>query len=279
MNNEFLKQTLKALEHTDMAIHFPEIREVIIEKDKREIHIALIASSGGFRLKDNILLQIMVFFTLLDAYVDLHSPHLEGKGFATKYKSLPIADDLNIMTKEIYRLLRILRNASIHSRTAITHNNTKIEAVSSDSRLELEIKGLDLIYTFVLLLLEGDHTIAAYKTALLRTYYDDIGQALISVQDTFGDRLTSVSAGPRLKRGVRYRLQNASFQMKESGRYITIKKEDIKGAEASWADYDYVFTISDVVFMIPNEILTEPSEILVADLSKWRYNPAYPPSN
>jgi hypothetical protein len=129
MNIEFIEQTLKILKSTDLSIRFPEIYEVTMESDKRHMSMVLEGASGGLRIKDNFVLQAMIFFGLIDAHIDIHNPELEGKNFMDKYKKLSVADDSSIMAREIYRLLRILRNAAIHSRTAISLDEKNIEAV------------------------------------------------------------------------------------------------------------------------------------------------------
>lgn len=270
MNNEFIEQTLKILKYTDLPIRFPEIIEVRMANDKRNMHMVLEGASGGLRLKDNFVLQAMIFFGLMDAYIDLHSPELEGERFLDKYKKLAASNDSSIMAKEIYRLLRILRNAAIHSRTAISLDEKNIEATTTDdSKLYLSITGLELIYTFVLLLIQEDNSSDEYKTSLLRTYYDGIGQAIIFLKDKAGNHLTDISTAPRLKREVRYRVQNPVFQVDSDSQSLLIKKYTLNVSEATHRDYEYVVLMNNFSYLIPNEVLDESGKIGLKDINKW----------
>lgn len=65
MNREFIEQTLRILEHTDLSIHFPEIYDVMMEDGKRRMHVVLEGGSGGLRIRDNFVLQAMIFFGLM----------------------------------------------------------------------------------------------------------------------------------------------------------------------------------------------------------------------
>ncbi len=272
MNNEFIEQTLKILKYTDLSIRFPEIRNVTMEGDKRNMHMFLEGASGGLRIKDNFILQVMIFFGLIDAYIDLRNPDMEGDNFLEKYKKLSAANDSSIMIKEIFRLLRILRNAAIHSRTAISVDNNKIEATTNDSKLHLRIVGLELIYTFVMLLIQESNSSEEYKTSLLRTYFADIRQAIILLQDKFGSHFADISTVPRLKRGVRYRVLNPVYQVDSDSQSLLIKKQVLNGSEVEYADYEYVLKIDNTSYLIPNEILDGSGKIGLEDIKKWTYN-------
>jgi len=272
MNNEFIEQTLKILKYTDISIRFPEIRNVTLEGDKRTMHMFLEGSSGGLRIKDNFILQVMIFFGLIDAHIDLHNPDMEGAGFLTKYKKLSAGNDYSIMIKEIFRLLRILRNSAIHSRTAISVDNNKIEAATDDSKLHLRIAGLELIYTFVMLLIKESNSSEEHKTSLLRTYFDDIRKAIILLQDPLGNNFADISKAPRLKRGVRYRVQNPVYKIDGVSQTLLIKKHVLKDSEAEYADYEYVLKIDNTSYLIPNEILDGSGKIGLEDIKEWTYN-------
>ena len=272
MNREFIEQTLRILEHIDLSIHFPEIYDVMMEDGKRRMYVVLEGGSGGLRIRDNFVLQSMIFFGLMDAHLDIRNPELEGNSFADKYKKLSDADDSGIMAREIYRLLRILRNAAIHSRTAISLDERNIEATTNDSKLNLRTSGLGLIYTFVLLLIQRNNYGDEYKTSLLRTYYDDIRQAIVLLEDKTGSHLADTSAGPRLKRIVRYRVQNAVFQEDGDNQILRIKKYTVKAPEAAARDYEYIVNMNNSCYLIPNEVLDETGRIKLEDIKKWTFN-------
>ncbi len=271
MNIEFIEQTLKILKYTDLSIHFPEICEVTMEGDKRHMSMVLDGASGGLRIKDNFVLQAMIFFGLIDAHIDIHNPELEGKNFTDKYKKLSVADDSSIMAREIYRLLRILRNAAIHSRTAISLDEKNIEATTDDSKLHLSVSGLELIYTFVLLLIQESNYSDEYKTCLLRTYYDDIRQAIVLLEDNSGIHFANISAGPHLRRVVRYRVKNPAFQVDNDTQSLIIKKYALKASEAAHRDYEYILDINNSSYLIPNEVLDVSGQIGLKDIKKWTW--------
>lgn len=271
MNNQFINQTLKVLKYTNLSIPFPEICDVTMQGDKRNMHFTLEGASGGIRIRDNFILQVMIFFGLIDAYVDIRYPELEGKSFLDKCRNLPIADDSGIMTRKIYRLLRILRNAAVHSRIAISVDEIDIHATARDSELHLRIVGLELIYAFVMLLLRESNMSDEYQTSLLRTYYDEILQAIILLRDKIDNDCQNISTSPRLKRGARYRVQNPVFQVDADTQSLRIKKYVINQHETKYADFDYIVNMNNLSFLIPNEILDESGKIALEELTKWTY--------
>jgi hypothetical protein len=146
------------------------------------------------------------------------------------------------------------------------------KATTDDSRLHLNASGLELIYTFVLLLIQESNYSDEYKTGLLRTYYDDIRQAIVLLEDKSGIHFASISAGPRLRRVVRYRVKNPVFQVDNDTQSLIIKKYALKASEVAHRDYEYILDINNSFYLIPNEVLDETGRIGLIDIEKWAFN-------
>jgi len=127
--NEFIEKTIKMLQRSDIIIHMPEHRKIEFNDEHKTVYIEVSEVVGQTQLQDNLIFHLMVFFSIIDAFIDINYPHLEGQSFAKKYCDLQATNDIEIMIKETYRILKILRNASIHSKNAISVRNNNIIVV------------------------------------------------------------------------------------------------------------------------------------------------------
>lgn len=275
MLNEFIQKTLDILKESDLPLRFSEIVDVELKNGKRTFHYISECSSGGTRIEDNLIFNIIIFFTLIDTFIDIKHPALEGESFAGKYRKILGSDDFTIMVREIYRILKILRNASIHSKNAIQLKDKKIiidyKFKSTHFKLEITKLCLELIYTFVFILIEENKYCEMYRTNLLRTFYDDIRGNISFINDDLGSiNLEQISLSPRIKRGVRYRVRNPVFEVDKSNINIAIHQQKVKVSEEKERDYEYLIKIDENNYLIPNEILDNDGKIKLSELDKWK---------
>ncbi|MGG3801234.1 hypothetical protein [Metabacillus fastidiosus] len=276
MIDKFIKQTIGLLKKSDIIIRPTVIRPVELNHEDNTQTVYMSGSDfyGGARLEDNFILQIMIMFSVMDALVDRKYPALGGESFHKKYKEMPDDTDEQIMFKEIYRLLKVLRNASIHSM-----NSVSLEAdhsiVASYSYRETEFSlnisknGMELIYTFIFNLINppiGKLT-NNHISGIQRTLFDHINRSVVTFSDEFGSALRDISDGLRLKRIVRYYVQNPMFVISNESIKITSEYKLHSDLEEHYG-IDYQIEVNDKIAVLPSEVLID-NKIKLNNLEIW----------
>lgn len=271
MITHFINSTINLLKRSDIRIHFPEYREVLLEEEGKTHTVHLFASDSFHQTKmeENLIFTALTFFTLLDSYIDVKDPSLEGGTLKIRYERLPLSNDNEIILKEIYRVLKIFRNSVVHSKSAITfqNNQIKIDYTFRGTNFKLEINkyGLELIYSVILMMLSTNPTL--HDEGILRSYYDDIRQNLKNISDEFGiDNLILISNAIRLKRNVRYKIKNPNYLVDKDKGIVQIKRYDFEMGFSA----DYLITVENVYYLIPDEILDTNSTVPINEIYDWQ---------
>ncbi|GIP20660.1 hypothetical protein [Paenibacillus sp. J22TS3] len=266
MIEAFIKQTISMLEKSDIRIHQPDFRKVVFEDEKK--HTVFIEVSdvlyGRSNLSDNLILQLMIFFGILDAKIDSLYPELENDKFEAKFSRLPESNDQELILKQLFRILKLFRNVAVHKRDAVSIENNTITCNSGIKKLVISKLGLELIYSVIFMLLNPLDKNEEYFIGILRQYYDDIKGAVFSFKDAAGEGLPELSNGIRLKWSVRYQVDNPSYEVDEN--YLTIKNPYDTGYE--WYGVDYF--IDGGSFVLPGEALNSDNQISISDLQAWK---------
>lgn len=275
MINEFIDKTIKMLERSDIIIRLPEHRKLQFDGEYKTLYMELSEVVGQTHLQENLIFQVMVFFSIIDTFIDINYPSLEGQSFAKKYQGLQTTNDIDIIFKEVYRILKILRNASIHSKNSISVRNDNSILVDynfkgTNFKLEVTKHCLELIYSLIFFVIKDMNYPLDYKEGLMRTYYDDIKRNIITISDDFGiNNLASISSRLRLKRTVRYNVINGNFSIDLNNQILTLEKYLPAESERICTASDYKVKIDSKLYIIPEEILGSNGEINICDLSPW----------
>ncbi|UHD15179.1 hypothetical protein [Thiocapsa bogorovii] len=208
MNNEYVKQTLAFIKKSDLPLLFPEFREVKLLPDgKWEQKIFSIARVRLNEIARNRLLVQMLIFTLVDSFIDLKYPTLDGLSFKKRYDGLSSGNDSEVIFRETYRLLKLMRNAAIHSRSGISTLNNELSIIYNFRSTQYELRctsdAVMWLYSFVFLYISVGGDRSTYRDAIWRSYYDNISAGIRIISDEVQSPLGSVAAGLRLKVNVR----------------------------------------------------------------------------
>lgn len=274
MINNFIKQTIDMLFKSDIKIHIPSFNKVELNGEKRTLFLEVKEFVNQTKLEDNLIFCSMIFFTLIDTYIDIQYPYLEGDSFRKKYLKLPSTNDKEIIIREIYRILKIIRNATIHSRNSIElkdGNNLVVGYIrginNKSTYFELSISkfGLELIYTLILLYLDQGKYCDAHQLGLLRTIYDDILSNISKISDDIDNKnLINLSSRIRLNRIQRYVILNPDYIIDSDKGIIEIHKSKFQDDAI-----DYIIQYEDNRYIIPDEILSEKGIIKITDMKEW----------
>lgn len=270
MIESFIKQTTKLLASTDIKIYKLSFRDVTINEDE----IPSVTFSGRsalfshLNLNHNLILQLMIFFGVLDAKIDTLHPELEDEPFNRKYNLLPQGDDSKIILKQLYRMLILLRNAAVHNKEAISFENNTIICKPGIKEFTLTKLGLEFIYSAVFQILNPLTANKEYNSGILRRYYDEIKTNVITFKDANGEGLSNISNEIRLQIAVRYEVKNPTYTFDEND--LTILKPYDTGSENNGADYLIHFEGHE--YIVPSEALSSSNKISKKNLNVWVRN-------
>lgn len=275
MIDDFIKQTVSFLERTDTRIHAPEIRTVRYEENTTSLLMSdsEVVYLNRANISDNVLLGIMFFFSIIDAKVDLLHPELDGESFRQRYKRMTKKSDDEIILSQLFRILKLLRNASVHSKNSIVIMNNEITCSYSNMKTNFQLiitkLGLELIYSLILELVKTTMSTSLYYSSIRRTYYDDIKANIKVFADDLGDSsLLELSNGIRLKRGVRYKITNSIFKIEKD--YLIIEKPyDLPEDEKLYRSCDYEVNYNGKNYLIPSEALDSNNKMDISHLCLW----------
>jgi hypothetical protein len=271
MINNFILQTISLIQKSDFRLQFPEVLDTELEDgNHKKITMEFVDYIGAnIDIKNNFLLISSIAFLLIDTYLDTVYEELEGKSFKQRYETIEENSDINIIFKEVYRILKLIRNATIHSKSAISivDENYNIEYLFRNIKFKLTIskKSFESLISLVIFTIDhkNKNMINEYITALLRSYFKTISEN-ITIRDEFSNNLLEIRSSTYLKIMRRYRVLNSKYQRENN--ILDIEPME----EKDFSGVDYVVIIDNNKYLIPNEVLID-NKIAVSDLKNWEY--------
>ncbi|MFJ7557571.1 hypothetical protein ACIQXZ_27690 [Bacillus thuringiensis] len=264
------------LKRSDIYVRQTEIRPVkfIFEEGKNSPSLRLSCSDsyGGARLSDNFILQTMMMFTVLDAAIDIRYPYLQGESYRNKYQSLPNSTDDEIILREIFRVFKLFRNASVHSMSSINYDSDKISVSytyrQTSYNIEISKYGFELLFTYILDILNPlEKFTSHHHTSLNRKIYDEIKREIITFNDEFRAGLLDISNQIRLKRVVRYYIENPKY-LKVDGNIQITSIYELQPMIEDHYGVDYLIELDSLQYLIPAEVLNN-NQISTDEMQQW----------
>lgn len=275
MLNDFIQQTINLIQKSDFRLQFPEVLDTELEEgNHKKITMEFVDYIGAnIDIKNNFLLISSISFLLIDTYLDTVYEELEGKSFKQRYEAIEENSDVDIIFKEVYRILKLIRNATIHSKSAISmvDENYSIEYPFRNTEFKLIIskKSFESLISLVIFIIDykNKNLINEYISSLLRTYFKAISEN-ITISDEFSNDLLRLQSSICLKTMRRYRVLNTRYN--KDNNIVEIEPMEIWELEKEFSGVDYVVELDSIKYLIPNEILID-NKITVSDLDGWKY--------
>lgn len=261
-----------------MSINYPNIRHVTFDSEGGRTlhgHISLV-SGARVSIEQNQPIKFIILFTLLDYFIDITYPNLEGKSFSQKYKEIPANDDYQLMLRELFRVAKLIRNSLVHNPSSFTIKNERLDINYTFKKtkfcLDISLCALKDFYTAIVMYIKGDLGKGAYFHGIMRYIYMNMISEIYHISDEFPEDISKPSSGLKIMPYIREVLMNPPHTFKDS----KIKFEiDPKGPE--WQGFDIYLDKENNEYLIPMEALSIDKEIDVSDLSRdWSYIGPFP---
>lgn len=270
MSQNFIEKMVAFLStNFDIKFLIPEVRTLVTYADgTTNIGISMADSIYGCAKSKDTQIAAVLWFEVLDMLIDNKNPGLIGKSFRKKIEMLPKITDLQIMTAEIFRAMKIYRNAFVHNK----------QSFNSDFDVSYNFKGTSYVFktgertaidimTFIYLYATKILYIDTYTLAMLRGIYSRIKNAL-TISDEFGVNLSTTPPGIKLIAPVRYYQDDVKFE--KVCYKLKFEKSPLPAEEIRLGyKLDYSIRYLGRKYRIPEEALDSIQCISVEHIEEW----------
>lgn len=266
MSKTVVDELISFLRLSDMHFRTVHIAELVDDQDSRKIRLTNSDSLGGAPLRDSPFVSALLFFMVLDSYLDAIDPNLEGLSFRRKQELLPKDSTGDLILWALYRLLLLMRNRVVHGVSTVraTDKGLSLSFSRGNHMHEVDITraGLELVYTVVIEIVSNSQASTTERgLALLRSYYDDILLSIARFGDDLG-MLPALPGGLRLARGGRCLVTHPRYNLIQGNLWIE------PDGLPSW-NSDYLIPIDGNEYVIPEEALDLNSSIHRDNVRLW----------
>lgn len=271
----YINHTFLLLEDCGLHLNYPAIDS--IKNGKQFINGGEILIAGGRRvtIDQNLVVKFITFFSILDFFIDLKYPALAGKAFAKKYENLPSDNDYDLILKNIFRIMKIIRNVITHSVSSLTSENGVISAKykyrNKDFSIKIDGHALSIIYTLISMYVRSDLGKGEYFLSFAKTMYTSVCNKL-EIIDEFKDPITIDHSGLKLNTHRRMIILDQEYEREE---YLKFKiPSDTKYPPG--VGFDFLVKVDGEYFLVPKDALTNDFMISVSELKcKWKFQAPY----
>jgi hypothetical protein len=230
------------------------------------------------------LLEI-VLFSVIDSIVDSKYPDLIDECFSKKYKLLPSSTKLETVFKETYRVMKLLRNASVHNEKSVSRDGSEfmIDYINGKTlyKINCSQSAVGEIYSLCLLFIENFGVDDEYFSLIASTCFNRFVSGLKCYCDDGGDYINFVECDERFYFYKRYRYRVPFESLSIVNGFFVIDRMNgtyrifIENKEYKKEDCDEYLIEGDSgeVHLIPGHKLDNEGRISMAEFAKWKVNP------
>ena len=250
------------------GLSLPEYRQIELYTKKKALSFAEESPSNPVLAA---VAKSCLSFMVLDAFLDSINPGLDGKTGWLKYLALPRDTLSTKLIAEVFRILRIVRIATLHpnGRVDVADGIIKMGGVVNRFSLILDITfvGLTLLESFVAYAIGSTRQPypEAYVDAMLAQYFTDIMAEIKNFADE--DRiLYQFRQKIPFNRHFRFDCDNPKVEIKDgSCRFVMneIHRDPFR------TPMDFFAIMDGALHIIPVEALSDGT-LPLSDLPRWR---------
>ena len=252
-------------------LKLPEFNRVLRKTKRYQRYRELVSSdSMSYNGKTSDELEVEPVFRLLDIFIDTKYPNLGGQTFSRKYQNLPSSTCREIILKELYRIMKLIRNAVVHPHSSlyISDNTINISYNYKNTNFQLATGKLNLVYTLSVLLVKYVGCEAKYIDGFLCGYYNEIFSN-IRISDENGSSLHSL---PLQCSAFTKRIRNIVLdpEIYFRNNHIRITFFDLPEQETAYSTCDYLVSLNGQYYIVPEEILSQLNGLISREsLKDW----------
>lgn len=270
MQREYLR-FLKQLLSKSLNLGYKEgFIEENIETNKTYVELGGCTMSlvGESKINLNLIFAAVLIFSAFDFYLEgKYEQFADEKSYRAKYKALPSNSDIEKTQKNIYRVLKTIRNAFIHNIGNIENENEKfLIDYRRNCRFKVEVSKecLNKICNAMYLIIEYNPEVEErgqiFKEGML-SYYNNAIINDVMIEDDIGGDFLECDAVPLNP----YRCTVRNTVIEVNGESIMIKNS----RNSYYQSRDFLFNYNGIFYKVPEEYLKD-CKIKVSELSSWK---------
>ncbi len=274
MDQECINSIIKFIMQSNMSdidFHQIEIRPIICKTDEEGniIHNSQMTFCDYMFRKSSLseawVAGNLLLFTVFDGYLENKYNLMEGASFRNHYDALPENSTIDLIGKNCYRIMKIIRNSIQHNMSNVTYvsGNYSINYSYRDTLYELAIskKGVKNLYTLIMNIIQGEvmgmdgiYMTHGHYDGIMYTLYVDMVNEITMLSDDIGTNLLPVPDEQKLRATVRYPVENPTV-VKEDDTSITFLHVENNGTDdENSRQYCYSTDYMYESFLFPQEI-------------------------
>lgn len=274
MDQECINSIIKFIMQSNMSdldFHKIEIRPIRcgIDKDGNEEHTVQMylfdTMSRKASLSESWVAGNLLLFTVFDGYLENKYLLTEGASFRNHYDNLPENTFIEKISKNCYRIMKIIRNGIQHNMSSVTYDsgNYCISYCHRNTSYELQIskEGVRNLYTLIMNIIQGKvmgmngkFMTPGHYDGIMYSLYSDMVNEITKLSDDIGTDLLYISDRLKLRISVRYPVENPRI-VAENDTSITFSHIENNGSDdenSSRYRYSTDYTYNN--FLLPQEI-------------------------
>jgi hypothetical protein len=270
--NYFTNSLLDFLSSTRSEKYLPEMNGLEISNDGTKI--LTLKMEDKFQSYQESIPPFFIgslCFMILDSYIDSLFPEMEGMGFRNKYDNLPKNNNTEIMFSQIYRILKLYRNATVHNSHGISITKDFLEIKynykQNNYLFIITHKGIEIIEDMILCFFyyESTNYSSFYKEYLYYSFFNDILKEIKEYNDEYKNILTINSK--RIDRIERFNCHSVDYNVFDDIIIFNIPDSLIK--ERNYA-MDINIILEDEKFIVPIEIIDDSKQMKIKELINFK---------
>lgn len=207
----------------------------------------------------------LLLFTAFDGYLE-NTYHLtEGASFKEHYNHLPENTAMERVTKNCYRVFKLIRNGIQHNLSSV-HYHSGSYGINYHYRnthygLQISKKGVSSLYTLVVNILQGEISgmYGKYRTqghydGIMYMLYQNMENEITQLTDDIGQGLLPVPGGLALRAAIRRPVENPKIIAEDESSITFRHLEQNTTDDENSAQYGYSTDYIYKDYLLPQEL-------------------------
>lgn len=256
---------------SDLDFHKMLIRPIIcsIDENGNEVHTVQMELYDAMYRKSPLseawVAENLLLFTIFDGYLENKYSLIEGVSFRKHYDALPENTPIERISKNCYRIIKIIRNGIQHNMSNVTYNseNYNINYRHGNTLYELKIskKGVRNLYTLIMNIIQekimgtyGKYRTLGHYDGIMCTLYAEMVMEITQISDDIEPSLLPISVEPKLRVGGRYPVENPRIINEDDISITFFHIENNNTDDENSSQYYYSTDYRYEQFLLPQEI-------------------------
>ncbi len=272
---------VKVIKQSDMAdLNLISIEErpvtVVTDEQGREIHnthlyLTDYIGRGKAPLSEAWVAGNIMLFTVYDGYLENKYGLTEGASFRNHYDNLPQSSNIEIIEKDCYRILKIIRNAIQHNLSSVVFNSGAytVSYIFKNTNFNLKISSgaMRFLYSLVLNIINNNidgiyqkYRTDGHYTGLINSMYAEVRAGITQLSDDIsGNLIGNVHVlgcydDKHLRTTVRYPIENPTIISDDENAVIFKHIENNGTDDENDVDYRYATDYVYKDYLLPQEM-------------------------